>query len=62
MAPTVASHCTGCGRPTGECDGSCRRPLDPPRFCPTCGRRMAVQVTPTGFAARCRDCGPMADR
>ena len=27
--------------------------LEPPRFCPDCGRRMVVQVTPTGWTARC---------
>ena len=29
-----------------ECDGSCRRELDPPRFCPECGKKMFAQVTP----------------
>ena len=53
-------HCTGCGRLVEQCDGSCRRSLDPPRFCPVCGRRMAVQVTPTGYTARCRDHGELA--
>ncbi|HEX2049899.1 MAG TPA: hypothetical protein VHJ34_04605 [Actinomycetota bacterium] len=47
-------HCAGCGRPATECDGSCRRPLDPPRFCAQCGRKLDVQVTPTGYRARCR--------
>ena len=27
--------------------------LEPPRFCGECGRRMVVQVTPTGWRARC---------
>ncbi|MHB1488108.1 MAG: biotin synthase auxiliary protein BsaP [Acidimicrobiales bacterium] len=53
------SYCTGCGRPACKCAGSCRRELDPPRFCPNCGRKMAVQVTPTGWHARCRDHGPV---
>ena len=30
-----------------------RRTLEPPRFCPHCARRMVVQVTPTGWTARC---------
>ncbi len=47
-------HCTGCGRPSTECAG-CGRALDPPRFCPHCGRRMTVTVIPTGWVARCRD-------
>jgi ribosomal protein S18 acetylase RimI-like enzyme len=28
-------------------------PLEPPRICGACGRRMVVQVTPTGWTARC---------
>ena len=45
-------------RPRGwpTCPG-CRRPLDPPRFCPTCGRRLTVRVTPTHVHASCRDHG-----
>jgi hypothetical protein len=30
-----------------------RRELEPPRYCPDCARRMVVQVTPTGWSARC---------
>ena len=48
-----AAFCTGCGRPLSMCTG-CRRELDPPRHCPTCGARLAVVVTPTGFRARCK--------
>ena len=53
-----AVHCTCCGtalasHPTPPCS----RPLEPPRFCPTCGRRLRVQVHPTGWDARCRDHG-----
>ncbi|HZN13114.1 MAG TPA: hypothetical protein VFB78_02510 [Acidimicrobiales bacterium] len=50
-------HCTGCGRAADECGGHCGRELDPPRFCPTCGRRLTVQVTPAHFTAACRDHG-----
>ena len=50
------SHCTGCGEPGDRCPG-CQRPLDPPRFCPRCGRRLTVAVSPGGFRARCRDHG-----
>ncbi|MDQ3985644.1 MAG: hypothetical protein M3280_04010 [Actinomycetota bacterium] len=49
--------CVGCGRSTTECDGSCRRPLDPPRFCSRCGRRLLVQITPAGYSATCRTHG-----
>lgn len=68
----AATHCTGCGRPlvasvdvpgappghTGQdrCPG-CARPIDPPRYCPACGRWLAVAVSPTGWRARCRDHG-----
>jgi hypothetical protein len=27
--------------------------MEPPRFCGECRRRMLVQVTPTGWTARC---------
>jgi hypothetical protein len=54
MALSVTGYCTGCGKPSTECPG-CGRALDPPRFCPECGRRMAVTVIPTGWTARCRD-------
>gem|GEM_PF-678414 len=50
------AFCTGCGREVARCPG-CDRPLDPPRHCPACGRRMAVLVTPAGWRARCRDHG-----
>ena len=30
-----------------------QRAYEPPRFCPQCARRMVVQVTPTGWTARC---------
>ncbi len=54
--------CRWCGAPahpgaTG-CEGEVgARSLDPPRFCPTCGRRLRVQVTPTGYTANCREHG-----
>src|SRR2546421_8201567 len=47
--PICAVFCSGCGRPSCECDGRCRRRLDPPRFCHACGRRLAVQVTPASY-------------
>ncbi|WP_433471180.1 hypothetical protein [Saccharomonospora azurea] len=50
-------HCVRCG---GLLSASghekCRNPrtaLEPPRYCPQCARRMVVQVTPTGWTARC---------
>lgn len=53
----AAAHCDGCGRPAAACAG-CRRPEhDPPRFCPECGLRLAVLVTPTGHRSRCKEHG-----
>ena len=45
------------GRPSAA--ARCGRDLDPPRFCPTCGRRLTVYVTPAHFRAACRDHGPL---
>ncbi|HEX2131775.1 MAG TPA: hypothetical protein VHH15_09440 [Actinophytocola sp.] len=50
-------YCVHCGRPPEEgdhtrCRGA-RGAIDPPRFCPECARRMVVQVTPSGWSARC---------
>ncbi|TVT18226.1 hypothetical protein LWP59_30625 [Amycolatopsis acidiphila] len=54
---TAAAYCVHCGQSlaAGTHPG-CHNPrtaLEPPRFCPQCARRMVVQVTPTGWAARC---------
>lgn len=52
-----AAHCVGCGRPRAECPG-CRDPRhDPPRYCPQCGTRLAVVVTPGGYRSRCKHHG-----
>jgi hypothetical protein len=51
----AAPYCSGCGKPGGEHEG-CRRELDPPRFCTGCGRKLAVQVLPTGYTAQCVRC------
>ncbi|HEY0454488.1 MAG TPA: hypothetical protein VGD70_35695, partial [Actinophytocola sp.] len=50
-------YCVHCGKPPSEgehtrCTGVIGA-LDPPRFCPECARRMVVQVTPSGWSARC---------
>ena len=52
------AFCDQCGQvrdaQTGEHPGcAARRALEPPRFCAECARRMVVQVTPTGWRARC---------
>ncbi|TDN72348.1 MULTISPECIES: biotin synthase auxiliary protein BsaP [Pseudonocardia] len=49
-------YCDQCGEPSaGSSHARCagRRELEPPRFCPTCARRMVVQVDPVGWNARC---------
>ena len=53
----LAPYCAGCGRPVtaGEHE-HCLRPLDPPRYCADCGRKLAVQVLPTGYEAHCVTC------
>ncbi|HLG92238.1 MAG TPA: hypothetical protein VKY15_04560 [Acidimicrobiales bacterium] len=54
-----ATHCSGCGLVLGECltAGRCRRPFEPARFCPLCGRRLRVLVTPASWSATCRQHG-----
>ena len=60
--PAPDAFCRWCGAPDGGCDGvACRHELDPPRFCPTCGRRLRVVVIPTGHRATCRDHGEVTD-
>ncbi len=54
------AYCDGCGAPLEDCDGTCRGELDPPRFCRECGRKLDVQVTPTGYRAGCRRHPPVA--
>jgi ribosomal protein S18 acetylase RimI-like enzyme len=50
--------CDQCGEElTPEGHDRCRRALDPPRFCGHCRRRMVVQVTPTGWTAKCVEHG-----
>jgi ribosomal protein S18 acetylase RimI-like enzyme len=56
----LAPWCGHCGQElTAEGHAACRRAadLDPPRYCARCRRRMVVQVTPTGWSARCVEHG-----
>ena len=54
-----AEYCDRCGRPLAGAGGQehevCRaaRELEPPRYCARCGRRMVVQVTPSGWSSHC---------
>ena len=59
MHAPEATHCIGCGQVVAECDG-CRWEYDPPRYCPACGTRLAVSVTPAGWHARCKHHGDVA--
>lgn len=62
MTAPAGPFCDGCGRPQAEpgherCRAR-RAATDPPRFCTDCGRKLAVQVLPRGYTARCVRCGP----
>ncbi|HEY3952064.1 MAG TPA: hypothetical protein VGM53_01700 [Streptosporangiaceae bacterium] len=55
-AGAAGGYCAQCGGPAGTGDhAACDRAaaLDPPRYCPRCGRRMVVKVTPDRWTARC---------
>ena len=55
-----AAYCGHCGDPLAESDhAGCvqRLELEPPRYCPDCGRRMKVQVVPAGWTATCVEHG-----
>ena len=52
--------CDLCGEELAGGDhGRCAvaRTLEPPRYCAECRRRLVVQVTPTGWSARCVEHG-----
>lgn len=51
--PGPPAFCGGCGRPEPDCHGRCLRPLDPARYCLTCGARLVVQVFPNHVTTRC---------
>lgn len=56
----LAPWCGQCGQElTAEGHAACLRAaeLDPARYCARCRRRMVVQVTPTGWTARCVEHG-----
>jgi hypothetical protein len=56
------AFCRWCGTAISDHPAlDCRRELDPPRFCPQCGRRLRVQVHTAGYEASCRDHGPLTD-
>ena len=49
--------CDLCGEPGSHPACLRARALEPPRYCPRCRRRLVVQVTPTGWTARCVEHG-----
>ncbi|MGH3434818.1 MAG: hypothetical protein ACRDQB_18495 [Thermocrispum sp.] len=53
----MSTYCVHCGKELAEpVHGACAKPrtaLEPPRFCPECARRMVVQITPSGWTAKC---------
>ncbi|WP_082801766.1 biotin synthase auxiliary protein BsaP [Herbidospora cretacea] len=56
----VDLYCDHCGGLSDDGDhGPCQgaRAMEPPRYCAKCRRRMTVQVTPTGWSARCSQHG-----
>jgi hypothetical protein len=58
-------YCDRCGEAVATADhASCAaaRRLEPPRYCARCRRRMIVQVTPTGWTARCVEHGELSSR
>ena len=60
FALPLVPWCGQCGEElTAEGHERCRQAaaLEPPRYCGQCRRRMVVQVTPTGWTARCVEHG-----
>ncbi|MPY84938.1 MAG: hypothetical protein GEV00_16820 [Actinophytocola sp.] len=59
-------YCVHCGKGVADADHSrCAAPqstLEPPRYCAQCARRMIVQVTPSGWTARCSRHGETTSR
>jgi hypothetical protein len=57
---TAVLFCDRCGQPAdSRSHARCTqaRELEPPRYCPACRRRLVVQVTPTGWSAKCSEHG-----
>ncbi len=46
-------YCSGCGRLDGMCEGKCILEFDARRFCPYCGKRLAVTITTKSVRAKC---------
>jgi dethiobiotin synthetase len=57
----LPAFCCHCGRARADCAGACARPLDPPHFCPRCGRKLIVKLFPTAHRAHCSTHGAIDD-
>ncbi len=61
---TAVAYCARCGAPADAGDhAGCRARMNyqPPRYCPGCARRLVVQVSPSGWSARCSVHGDVED-
>jgi len=58
--PRFCDQCGDAAAAAGHVRCAERRVLEPPRFCVDCARRMVVQVTPSGWTARCSRHGERA--
>jgi hypothetical protein len=54
---TGQDHAPGADHSGDHAPCAAARALEPPRFCPRCGRRMRVQVLPAGWRAVCVEHG-----
>lgn len=57
VSDLLPTFCMWTGVPAAEAPPRPLVDLEPPRFCPRCGRRLNVRIIPTGWTARCRDHG-----
>ncbi|HYN75868.1 MAG TPA: hypothetical protein VEV13_06685 [Candidatus Limnocylindria bacterium] len=59
MPTDLPPYCAHCGGTAHDGHPGCGRALElePPRYCPTCRRRLVVQVTPNAWTARCVEHG-----
>ncbi|GGK39538.1 hypothetical protein GCM10010124_35270 [Pilimelia terevasa] len=58
--PVTSTWCERCGEALpagGHAACAAARPLEPPRYCRWCRRRMKVQVLPAGWSATCVEHG-----
>jgi hypothetical protein len=61
MTTRFCGHCGGDAEAAAHAGCERSLQLEPARFCTRCRRRMVVQVTPTGWTARCSEHGELSD-